>query len=585
VTTAVFLPGERSCAPDANCFDVTLNSFLSRPATAVTLVVDATSPSRTLSFSDLPPPASGLTSSYGIRNFGDVGAGGSSTREISFIVPNLDPYIVVFSLWEQDTASVPANDEPVGAVGLTAGIDFAANAIVGSNVGATASQLLDPTTPAPGCAAYSGSDVWFSVIVPASGNLTLETDAAAGSTLLDTGLAIYSGTPGGLALEACDDDSGNGFFTRIDLSGRTPGETLYVRGWEYAGGTQDTFQISAWEFVPPPAPANDDANAAVALTFGPDFATNAIVGTKVGATASQVADPSIPAPGCASYAGGDVWYSVVVPANGILSLATDVNPGSTLTDTGLAVYSGALGSFAFEGCDDDSGNGFASQLDLTGRTPGETLFVRVWEFGGGTQDTFQVSAFESPPPPPPSPPANDDPSFATLLTAGADFPANAATGTNVAATASELADPSIPDPGCGGYSGGDVWFSVVVPSDGVINLETGAAPGSTLNDTGLAVYSSSMGLTLEGCNDDSSGFFSRVDLTGRTPGETLFVRVWAFGNSAADTFEVSAWNRRRGRRRGCGRRARRARARARPRRRRPRRAGRGAPAGGAISRR
>ena len=47
------------------------------------------------------------------------------------------------------------------------------------------------------------------------------------------------------------------------------------------------------------------------------------------------------------------------------------------------------------GCDDDGGNGAFSLVSLTGRTPGEVLYVSVWEYGGGTFGTFQVSAYDA----------------------------------------------------------------------------------------------------------------------------------------------------------------------------------------------
>ncbi len=126
------------------------------------------------------------------------------------------------------------------------GVDFAAGAVVGTNVLATASETIDPSITAPGCAAYGGGDVWYSVVVPADGNITLETDLNSGSALTDSGLAVYSGTIGALMLIGCDDDSGNNLFSRIELSGRTPGETLYIRVWEFGNNTFDTFQVAAW---------------------------------------------------------------------------------------------------------------------------------------------------------------------------------------------------------------------------------------------------------------------------------------------------------------------------------------------------
>ena len=65
-------------------------------------------------------------------------------------------------------------------------------AIIGSN-NATNSEDLDPTIPGTGCAAYGGRDVWYKVIVPASGKVIVETSED-DLSISDGGMAIYSGS-------------------------------------------------------------------------------------------------------------------------------------------------------------------------------------------------------------------------------------------------------------------------------------------------------------------------------------------------------------------------------------------------------
>jgi hypothetical protein len=51
-------------------------------------------------------------------------------------------------------------------------------------------------------------------------------------------MAIYSGTCSSLTLVECDDDdSPNGTMPYISLTGRSPGETLWIRMWDYDDGT------------------------------------------------------------------------------------------------------------------------------------------------------------------------------------------------------------------------------------------------------------------------------------------------------------------------------------------------------------
>jgi hypothetical protein len=59
-------------------------------------------------------------------------------------------------------------------------------------------------------------------------------------------MSVYEGSCGALTQVECDDDDGDGNFSLIDLTGRTPGETLYIRVFEYANNLFDTFLVSAY---------------------------------------------------------------------------------------------------------------------------------------------------------------------------------------------------------------------------------------------------------------------------------------------------------------------------------------------------
>lgn len=148
----------------------------------------------------------------------------------------------------------PANDDCANAIALTVGTDVNNIPITTTNVSATNSN-----PPAPGCAAFAGGDVWFTVTVPASGSVTLETNALSGSAVTDTGMAVYSGTCGALTLLACDDDSStNGNFSLISLNGLNPGQVLYVNAWEYFNDSFGEFLIAAYDCASTtPAPTGD----------------------------------------------------------------------------------------------------------------------------------------------------------------------------------------------------------------------------------------------------------------------------------------------------------------------------------------
>nr|WP_294860159.1 T9SS type A sorting domain-containing protein [uncultured Fluviicola sp.] len=266
-------------------------------------------------------------------------------------------------------------------------------------------------------------------------------------------------------------------------------------------------------------PANDNPCSATPLTVGTScsFATY----TNAAATAS----PGVPAPGCASYSGGDVWFSAVVPANGILTV--DMNTGVIL-DSGLAFYSGTCGSLTLIECDDDdSGNGNMSMINGTGLTPGSTVFIRVWEYGGDNNGTFSICASS------PVPMTNDDPCTAISLPVNASCSYIGATSVGATNTAGVTA------PGCASYSGEDVWFTAVVPATGSIMVNTNSG---TMTDSGMAFYTGTCGsLTLLECDDDDSpnGAMSMISRGGLTPGSTVYIRMWDYGGGSG-TFSICA---------------------------------------------
>ena len=140
----------------------------------------------------------------------------------------------------------------------------------------------------------------------------------------------------------------------------------------------------------PVAVANDDCETAVALSIGTTFEENVVIGTNIGAT-KTIGPPN---PTCAIFGfGGDVWYSVVAPPDGNLTLEVRQDPSSPFIDSGLTAFTGSCSSLTTIGCSDDEGVGGFSILNLTGLTPGETVYARVWEFANDTFGAFQFSAY------------------------------------------------------------------------------------------------------------------------------------------------------------------------------------------------
>ena len=413
-----------------------------------------------------------------------------------------------FSICAHEPPPPPANDDPCSAIALPV------NATCVNTNATNESATGSVGVPAPGCGNYLGGDVWFSVVVPGSGSITVEVSAG---VMTDGAMAIYSGTCGALALIQCDDFGGVGAMPALTLTGQTPGATLFVRVWESGNNNNGTFSICA--ILPPPPPSNDDPCSAISL------AVNASCINTGATNESATSTAGVPAPGCGNYLGGDVWFTAVVPASG--NITVEVSAG-VMTDGAMAIYSGTCGALTLIQCDDFGGAGAMPALTLTGQTPASTLFIRVWESGNNNNGTFNICAHEPPPPP-----ANNDPCTATPLAVNASCTFTPTT--NASATGSV----GVPAPGCASYSGGDVWYTVTVPAAGNITVETN--PG-VMTDGGMAIYSGICGaLTLIECDDDDgNGLMPLITLNGQTPGATLFVRVWEYGNNNNGAFEICA---------------------------------------------
>ncbi|NRB60111.1 MAG: T9SS type A sorting domain-containing protein [Winogradskyella sp.] len=147
------------------------------------------------------------------------------------------------SLSGEVTAAPPTNDNCSNAIALTVNNSCSSSSY--SNANGTNSGTL----PDPGCSIYSGADVWFSIEVPTSGNLDIETTA---DGITDGAMALYSGTCGALTLIECDDDDGAGFMPLISVTGLVPESTVYVLFWAYDGAEEGSFNICAVDPIVPP---------------------------------------------------------------------------------------------------------------------------------------------------------------------------------------------------------------------------------------------------------------------------------------------------------------------------------------------
>lgn len=153
--------------------------------------------------------------------------------------------VTTFDLCVGTPPAPPANDECSEAIVLPVGAVYTDYLTAGTNYSATTSTQAAPTT----CFGFAGGDVWFTVQVPDSGNITLETgDATTGESGVDTVITAYSGDCTALVQVGCDDDSAaTGSYSLLPLSNLIPGSILYVRVYEYNNDNQGNFALSAYD--------------------------------------------------------------------------------------------------------------------------------------------------------------------------------------------------------------------------------------------------------------------------------------------------------------------------------------------------
>jgi gliding motility-associated-like protein len=152
------------------------------------------------------------------------------------------------------------NDEPCNAIQIPA-VTADCNNLIFSNIGATSTAL--PGSPGAVCENYDNStntygalsnggyggtskDVWFSITVPASGNIYITPSPNQGAGWIQDGvMTLYTGACGALTTYTCSDDYNypagyNDLQPFIRATGLTPGSTVYLRYWGY-GAAQGNF--------------------------------------------------------------------------------------------------------------------------------------------------------------------------------------------------------------------------------------------------------------------------------------------------------------------------------------------------------
>lgn len=123
--------------------------------------------------------------------------------------------------------AVPANDICSGAIPLTVGTTFNDNPVTGTTYGTTDTTVS--TINCDGTPVQVNSNVYYTVTVPASGALGIETRPTATNSLADTVMVVSAGSCGSpIGLSCSDNYPAVGLFSKVTLYGFSPGTVLYV---------------------------------------------------------------------------------------------------------------------------------------------------------------------------------------------------------------------------------------------------------------------------------------------------------------------------------------------------------------------
>ncbi len=170
----------------------------------------------------------------------------------------------------------PIND--TCATAITLDVTSECEPVLGNNIQANQTAGLATNCSDPAVSGTNGAfdlfDVWYKIIIPASGTVTITTGFA--GVMEDSAMAVYKGACGALvpalsympdlttvnvALKSCSDDddmnidpgypNDSNLFTKIVLQNVTPGDEYYIRVWSVdrtnlgLGNTQGQFIICA----------------------------------------------------------------------------------------------------------------------------------------------------------------------------------------------------------------------------------------------------------------------------------------------------------------------------------------------------
>ncbi len=272
-------------------------------------------------------------------------------------------------------ATPPANDDCANAISLTAAAD---GVCLGTTAGTV--EAATPSGESTTCVGTEDDDVWYSFEATNTSHVIDFTNLAGSTT--DMAYGVFSGScGGGLVNEGCTDTNSG-----LTVSGLTIGMTYYIQVYTYTATSGQTSTFDVCVVSPPPPPANDDCVGAITLPVNGIACGIPTPSGNTSATDSGVAN-------CTGTANDDVWYAFEATASThVIDLSNIASLSST--DLGHEVFSSDCGTLVSEYCSDPNNSSYSSYI------PGNTYYLRVFQWGGTAYGnaTFDICITTPPPP-------------------------------------------------------------------------------------------------------------------------------------------------------------------------------------------
>ncbi len=379
----------------------------------------------------------------------------------------------------------------------------------------------DPSDPVFSCRfggiAQGFGTSWFRFVATE----TQATISTSGSTTVDTLLAVYSGTCGGLVELGCNDDisinpNALDLLSTLTVGQLEVGDTYYI---QVANRTPVDLGASFLS-VTCTAPQGDHCDDPLIAVCGDMLHVN------LANMSVDLADPDFPCRfGSATQGAGTAWIQFTAMQS---SLFVHTNASRGTNDTLLALYEGTCAALTPLVCSEDEGNGLLSQICYNGLQVGSTYYIEVAAYApvslGEAIVTFDCGTS--------CVPSNDDCEDAIELTVPAPGGLTSATFDTEGAM-SDIVNPPL---SCGFNTGPfrNVWYKVIGTGR---MIEASTCNAATNVDTKISVFCGTC--LARDCVGGSIGDAACVPADRATfswcsrPGIPYWVTVGADGSGAA----------------------------------------------------